>query len=400
MLLSKKSILISGWYGGGNIGDEAILSSIIQGLRGGGLNCDIKVLTPFPDDVHRIYGLDAIKHVNLYSLKGFLCGIFKGHFWTLIKTAYDCDIILIGGGGLIKDFHGTRNLLHIIDEAYLFKILRKKCIFCFIGVEPLFNNLSKSLIRSLFRLVDSFIVRDLTSYRVIANIIKPSCKKKLGITSDPTFLLNPEPIRNCEEAWVQDVTESIIISPRALLEIATNKQGYSIPEVVAKVTKYLIEVLNVKVTFLPFCRNKGDNDLEIIKKILKMLPETMVSEFVIVIDDNYSPAQIKWIVSKAKGVIGMRLHSIIFASSVGVPFIGICGDNLRRPKIRDFAEEIEMSDFIYDIVSNDIEKLFALIDSMTTESVNIRKHLLDRAVSMKRRATECLSYVVEVICES
>ena len=84
-------ILLAGYYGFGNAGDEAILASILAHLRELRPDAAVTVVSGDPRETARAYGVEAV-------------------FWrdplALEDAARQADLIVIGGGGLFHDYWG------------------------------------------------------------------------------------------------------------------------------------------------------------------------------------------------------------------------------------------------------------------------------------------------------
>jgi len=78
-------ILIIGYFGMGNIGDDVILSVEIDHIKNLRVPVVITVPSKYPDTI--------IKNYNVASF--YLYNIFK-----IIKTVVASDVIIVGGGGL------------------------------------------------------------------------------------------------------------------------------------------------------------------------------------------------------------------------------------------------------------------------------------------------------------
>src|SRR3972149_7560261 len=90
--IAYKAIIIAGYYGFGNTGDEAILSAIIQKLRADLENPQICVLSGNPEVVKQIHGTDSIHWADI-----------KG----ILEKMTICDVVIIGGGGIFHDYWGV-----------------------------------------------------------------------------------------------------------------------------------------------------------------------------------------------------------------------------------------------------------------------------------------------------
>ena len=86
-------ILISGYYGFNNAGDEAILKSIIIALRDVNPTIDIVVLSNDVEHTKKTYNVDAINRWNIFKI-----------YSELRKS----DGLISGGGSLLQDVTSSR----------------------------------------------------------------------------------------------------------------------------------------------------------------------------------------------------------------------------------------------------------------------------------------------------
>src|SRR5687768_7222558 len=88
---SPQRLLIAGYYGFGNAGDEAILHSIRNILRRHFPAATLVVLTGDPAETRRVHGVETVEWTDIAG----------------ITTAIDSsDLVIIGGGGLFHDYWG------------------------------------------------------------------------------------------------------------------------------------------------------------------------------------------------------------------------------------------------------------------------------------------------------
>lgn len=88
-------VLLSGYYGFGNVGDEAILSALVAGLRAHGH--DVEVLSADPDATRRQHDVAATHRL-------------LGLPWALGRA----DALVSGGGGLLQDATSLRSLRYYL----------------------------------------------------------------------------------------------------------------------------------------------------------------------------------------------------------------------------------------------------------------------------------------------
>ena len=88
-LTKNKKIVISGYYGFDNAGDEAVLSGILEMLGNLDIKADITVLSSNPEATSKLhYGITSVNRFGIVSL---------------IKAISSADLVISGGGSLFQD---------------------------------------------------------------------------------------------------------------------------------------------------------------------------------------------------------------------------------------------------------------------------------------------------------
>ena len=84
-----KRIVIAGYYGYGNTGDEAILIGMLRDLRAVDPNLDFVVVSGDPDQTQALHGVGSVLSTDVV-------GIAEG--------VRQSDLVILGGGGLFQDY--------------------------------------------------------------------------------------------------------------------------------------------------------------------------------------------------------------------------------------------------------------------------------------------------------
>ena len=88
------NIVISGYYGFGNAGDEAMLCAIIDAIRKEEADAYITVISGNPKETSKKHNINA---VGTFSALGIL------------KAIANSDLVISGGGSLLQDATSIRN---------------------------------------------------------------------------------------------------------------------------------------------------------------------------------------------------------------------------------------------------------------------------------------------------
>lgn len=306
-------IVISGYYGFNNVGDEAVLFSMLRTLRSQKPDLKITVLSQEPEKTARTYGVQAVNRWNLKEI------------WQALRQ---CDLLISGGGSLLQDVTSSRSVMYYLGIVQLAKLMGKKVFFYAQGVGPISRRLSQEAIKRVVNKVDLITVRDEESKKLLLEL--GVTKPEILVKADAVMGLyakemdRQQGIKYLEKNDVQlgeGAPPIIGISVREWHQF----QGYK--KALAAVGDQLVQK-GYQVVFLPF---HFPDDIAPSREIAKMMEEPAV-----VIRDELGVVEMLGCLSAMHLLIGMRLHSLIMASVMGVPILGISYD----PKVDAFMKSV------------------------------------------------------------
>lgn len=267
-----KRIIVNGWFGWNNAGDEAVLQGILQNLAG----LDITIGTSLPYCFFEQYS--GLIHHPVVS-------------WD--TTLLEYDIHLFGSGGLGYNLPWKQ----IINT----RSKNKKTMIYGGGIEAWdlpFGDSIKSALHELYNLFDAITVRSVNSQKML---------KAIGIES----VLTVDPAINLESEKWDCPKNYTIVCPRF-------PDVGNVNEVANFFIKHLSEIKDETI-LLPFgaCNLEGDPiDAYVCKKINEAL-KIPIWNFNPVVDIKKA----KYLISKSKKVItNGRYHALLFAISANVPY--------------------------------------------------------------------------------
>jgi len=173
-----KNIMISGYYGFGNCGDEAILLALTQELSKHISKEKIIVLSNNPENTEKIYKVKSINRFNLISI---------------ISKLKDSSLFISGGGGLIQDVSGKGlSVLYYLGLIFMARLFKIPNIVYGQGIGPIKKNINKILVKMVLKKVDLIIVRDEESKILLKKM--GIINKKIIVNADTAFLLEQKEI--------------------------------------------------------------------------------------------------------------------------------------------------------------------------------------------------------------
>lgn len=317
-----KNIVISGYYGFDNFGDETILSVLIKKLKE--YTPFITVLSANPSKTRTQYKVQSTFYFCLCRL-----------FIKLLK----CDILISGGGSLLQDVTSLKSLLYyllVINAALFF---RKKVIIFSQGIGPINNKFGAFLTKNTLKKCTLITVRDRKS-RLILN--------KWGIEADlvcdPLFDLELPAYNPSNKVGVQ------------LRGFKTLKENLLV-KLAEQINK---EFFDKEIEIYSF---QDGLDLAVCKrfeKILKSINPQIQTKLVF----NQTSQEILDKISKLNYMIAMRFHANLIALKYGIKTLAVCYDI----KVEKLAEEAQIPYVSMD-ASEDYDELFAQLKNLDSKAL-------------------------------
>ncbi len=292
-------VVISGYYGFGNAGDEAILAGILAAMRSQLPDADVVVLSGNPSRTRRLHGVNAVSRIT-----------------GALRTLPGADLFISGGGSLIQDVTSARSALYYLGLLGLATVLAKATVVYAQGIGPLRRGWVRVLARRILARTTLITVRDEDSISVLKNL---GIDRPVHLVADPAFVLAPTPA-----VQVQDV----IGSPHApRIGVALRSWGDD------GFADALVEGLRAA------CRRLGETDIV----VLALHPEYDLALCTRVAQDvggrvlaGLPPRDLMAVIGTMDLLVGGRLHALIASVLMGVPPIGLSYD----PKVDAFVRRI------------------------------------------------------------
>ncbi len=360
-----KDILISGYYGFKNSGDDALLLAIINDLKKYKEDVTITVLSNSPRETAKIYGVKAVHRMNPF-----------GVIWAIMKSR----VLLSGGGTLIQDGTSTKSLIYYLAIITLAHLFGKKIMLYSNGIGPLKEE-HHYHVKKVLDNAHIITLREMTSV-VELEMIRVK-KPEIILTADPAFSLECADFEKKDEILegygIKKGEKYICVSVRKW-----RKMPPDFCESMAKTADDIYEIHGIKTLFLPM---QYPADYEISKKIESLMktPVACIKGY-IAIDDMLS------IIAGAQICIGMRLHSLIYAVNMGVPVIGIEYDI----KVKSFMQYINQEKCLEadKISSNEI---VYMASQCIKERDKIREKILKDLLELKKKAQSNAEYAIKLL---
>jgi len=293
-----KKVLLFGYYGEGNLGDELLLKSLLFSLS---TDFEIGVLSKKKD-----------KNSNYRFFNKFSpLQVYKALKWA--------DVVVAGGGGLFQDKTSIKSFFYYLSIVFFALLFNKKLYLLGQSFSPLRNRIEEKLLGFILTQCNKVYVRDSLSYNYLKKINVP--EEKIKLSTDLVFLLDFN-YKNVEAKYIG-------INLRRW-------KDYSLNDIYSLLTN-LAGLINKEMAFYAlhtedkYLFDELDNYIKSKIKFIELAEDNI---------EEFFPLNIIF--------IGMRLHSHILSVLFEIPFIAISYDE----KVKGFCEDIGWK-FVVDELSSD-----------------------------------------------
>ncbi|MCG3151881.1 MAG: hypothetical protein GEEBNDBF_01166 [bacterium] len=305
-----KRLVLSGYYGYGNLGDEAILAAILDQLRL--REVETVVLSSNPAWTSEVHGCRALKRTALGPVTGALAR---------------ADLFVQGGGSLIQDATSWRSPLFYLAQLLHARIAGTPWMLLSQGIGPIQRGWLHYLTRETLVHGAALTLRDTASLAWALGNLPHDLPIRL--TADPVFLLEPaDPQRIewlTETSGLADVPRPwVFVSAKGSTKHPTERQAW-------------IEGLNAlameiggSIILAPFFPTMDRGFTTMLQRELQS-PQLLLP-------DTLTPQEMLGLYGQAALVLAGRLHPLIFAANRRVPFAAISYD----PKMDAACAEFDL----------------------------------------------------------
>lgn len=305
-------VVISGYYGFGNAGDEAILAGITQSLSALQPGLSFVVLSGDPAATGREHGLPAISRTDARAV------------WAAIGQS---RLVISGGGSLLQDVTSPFTLPYYLGVVAMGLLRRRPVACCAQGIGPVQTALGRLLLRSVVSRVPLVTVRDADSAATLAGL--GVRRPQVVVTADAALALAPGQAERGRQHLaaaglrVGAGTPLIGVSVRAW-----ERNNPHLFAALAAAVDRLAQSEGGAVVLIPM---QSPGDLPATAAVRERLQSPAL-----VFDAGGAYRQVLDVVAALDVMVGLRYHALVFAAMAGVPPVGISYD----PKVDGFLRSL------------------------------------------------------------
>lgn len=289
--------LLSGYYGQGNGGDEALLATLLQMLPP---SVTPVVLSGNPEATRQRYGVESHNRMAIVPV---------------LRALASCDALIWGGGSLMQDATSSMSPFYYGGLMTLAQIMGLKTVAWAQGIGPLERRGSRWLAKRNFHGCTQVSVRDRASAKLLKDWQIPCL-----LAPDPVWALSSQPVPELKHLPLPRVAVTLRNHP----QLTKFRLGNLITALA-----YFQRITRTFIIIVPFHTDEDLAIADVIHSELRGVSQVMTLE---------DPKLLKGIYQGIDMAIGMRLHSLIMAAAEGCRCFGLSYD----PKVSSLMTELKM----------------------------------------------------------
>jgi polysaccharide pyruvyl transferase CsaB len=366
---SRKSydVAISGYYGYKNSGDDAILMAIVNNLHAVDEDLRIIVLSATPIDTSLLLDVDSIQRFAMFKVA---------------KAVRASKLLIYGGGNLLQDDTSTRSLMYYLSILWMAHFERTLTMLFASGIGPISSRFNKYLSKKVVNQVDFITLRENFSYHELEmlGVTKP----RIEVTADPVMTIPTNQLSSPNSILI---IENIPLEGRyAAISLRDWSISGQFETIIAQSADYLYEKYGLSTIFINM---QHPDDVKVSERVCGKMKHIGY-----VVNGKHPVAGMLGLVGRCEILIGMRLHSLIYAASLSVPMIALPYE----PKVDAFLALMEMQEFSVGGLNRlTSDAMCDLIDTIMNNRDTLIPRIEETFNIIKRKANRNVEIVYELL---
>lgn len=354
-------IVLSGYYGFDNVGDEAILFAIIQSLKEYHPGVNLTVLSNNPEKTAASYKVDAVNRWNINEVR---------------KALKESDCLISGGGSLLQDETGMKSISYYSGVMKIAQFLKKPVFIYAQGMGPVKSKINRQIMKHVLQRSEMITVRDKHSKSFLQSI---GVSKPIQLVPDPVMGIDASGFSSGLTTGTDSNKRVISVSIRNWTEDLSylNKVAAGLDQLADNGHEILMVPMH----------GKYDHDTS--KNVAGMMTNKVeIFPYDSSIEEKMAA------VKESDVLLGMRLHALIFASVGNTPFVALSYD----PKIDSFAEIVDQK-VLGNVSSDDwsADDIVSSIEEILANYPKEIKKLEESVIPLQQKANDTAKQVIDFL---
>lgn len=354
-----RKILISGYYGFDNFGDDAILHTLLLNIKTNIPDSQITVISKNPVKIKQTYGVDSV---------------YTFDYKEILSKIMNSDLFISGGGSLLQDVTSLKSLFYYLALIFLAKLFNVKTYIYAQGIGPIKNKFGRILTGFILKRANLITVRDKKSKDFLS---------RLGVDS----ILTADPVWDIRIEHENDSS----LEPSEIKVGVQLRNWYSLDD---KKLDSIADALNSSFNSpdyqLVLISLQDSLDLEVTKRLQKLIKDRNPTANVELKSDLSIFDSIS-LIYNLDYLVAMRYHACLVSLKFNIPTLALSYD----PKVESLSSEAGIPHISIDNLSE--EELNGKISVLVSEKTIYEDKIKDFSAKKEvesRQNTELLSKIL------
>ena len=298
-----KKIVVFGYFGHGNLGDETNLRQLIEVLEDLVPEVKITVISAAPELTSQEYQVTSVGKLD---------------FFGIIRILNKADLLIGNSGSHFQDITSKRSLFYYSAILIIAKLLKVKIFLYGQGIGPIKSRIGKLLAGRVLSIAEVITVRDRLS--IVATSELNVRKPEIHFTAEPLLAL-----KGLEEHAVRNYWASLDADRQKKIGLVIRDYSFIDKEFWNQLLDYLGWEINTGVYLVPV----QPKDRVYLRKLSANYGLTVLPS-----DSGWH--QLQQIVGGLDLLVSSRLHGLVAGVLQGIPCYGLAAD----PKVEGFCLQL------------------------------------------------------------
>lgn len=352
----SRGVVISGYYGYNNSGDDILLRSIVDNLRAGRGDMPVTVLSMRPKETRAQYGVDAVYRFN---------------FLSVYRRLRRARLLITGGGNLIQDETSTQSLIYYLWVINTARRLGVKNMLYANGIGPINKPVNIERARRALQRVDLITLRDRESLQTLRDMRVTA--PETHVTADAVFALPP-----VSEKEARACLANLAVTGPYFC-VAIRSWMHNPPGLERQVALFADKIAKQYAYTPVFIAMRPSEDTDITRRVMEQMRTPSVLMNPSIGDIN----AIRGVTGLSQFVLSMRLHTLVYAVEKAVPVIGL----VYGPKIRQFMDSVGQH-YYMPVEQTDADVLARFADEIVADRDRVSAEIEKAGRAERERAAQ------------
>ncbi len=302
---ARGDILISGYYGFENAGDDSIAASMIKNIRAEKPDAKITIFCKNPRRNAKKYGVRAIGRFNIFAM---------------LSEMRHAKVLVSGGGNLLQNTTSSRSLFYYTTIIKIAKKCGLKVFVCANGVGPVFGAKHEKNVLDTLSLADKITFREPQSIEYVKSLGFDGVQ--IELSADPALTLDSAPKERVDYIMKNVSGERFFaVSLRNFSSLRSEEVEGMSEDDFAKLFANEVDKIAEKTGAKPLYLIMQSSRDRLLSEKVNAIAKTKGEIF-----ENLTASEILGVISRTSLVIAMRLHLLIYGAAAGKPLVGVSYD--------------------------------------------------------------------------